>query len=123
MKVLNIDGTDVEVMDYLWSLADIDLDSGRNLSGYMERDLLDHSVNTLTIVFPPQNQTLRQQTLQLLHKEHLNCKFLSPYTNSLETHDMMHGDLESKLYWNIKDVRTNEDIIEYEAFQVKLVEY
>ena len=123
MKILNIDGTDVEVMDYLWNLADLDKDSGRNLAGYMERDLLEHSINTLTIVFPPQNQYERSNTLKLLHKEHLSCRFLSPYSNTVETHDMMHGDLESQLYWNIKDINTDTDIIQYNAFQVKLVEY
>ena len=122
MQILNIDGTDVEVMSYLWTLNDLDVDSGRNLAGYMERNLLEHSVNTLTIIFPPQNQFERQKTLVMLHKEELICKFLSPYSNSIETHKMMHGDLESKLYWNVKKQDGIDEIL-YEQFQVKLVEY
>ena len=122
MQLLNIDGTDVEVMSYLWSLKDQDLDSGRNLAGFMERNLLEHSVNTLTITFPPQNQFKRQQILTLLHKKDLICKFLSPITNTIETHTLMHGDLESGIYWNILDEEGNDEIL-YDAFQVQLVEY
>lgn len=122
MKVLNIDGVDLEVMDYQWLLADQDLDSGRNLAGYMERNLLDHSVNKLTIIFPPQDGEERKNVLQLLHKKELSCKFLSPYTNSLETHTMMHGDLKSALYWNVINQNGQEEIL-YNSFQVELVEY
>lgn len=122
MQLLNIDGTDVEVMSYLWTLNDQDLDSGRNLAGYMERDLLEHSINTLTVTFPPQNQTERQQILTLLHKENLVCRFLSPITNTIETHTLMHGNLESEVYWNVIDSDNNDEIL-YKAFQVKLVEY
>lgn len=122
MKLLNIDGTDVELMDYQWMLADQDLDSGRNLAGYMERNLLDHSINKLTLVFPPQNGDERSATLKLLHKEKLICKFLSPYSNSIETHTMMHGDLKSALYWNIVNNDGVEEVL-YNSFQVELVEY
>lgn len=31
-QLLNIDGTNVEVMGYIWTKADQDLDSGRNLA-------------------------------------------------------------------------------------------
>lgn len=123
MRTLSIDGTEVQVMDYQWMLADQDLDSGRNLAGYMERNLLDHSVNKLTITFPPQTGAERATTLQLLHKEHLSCNFLSPYTNSYETHDMMHGDLKSALYWNVDSEGDIPSQILYNAFQVELVEY
>lgn len=122
MKLLNIDGTDVEVMDYQWMLADQDLDSGRNLAGIMERNLLEHSVNKLTLIFPPQNGDERAATLQLLHKRELNCKFLSPYSNTIETHIMMHGDLKSALYWNVVNQDGKDEIL-YKEFQVELVEY
>lgn len=122
MKLLNIDGTDVEVMDYQWMLADQDLDSGRNLAGIMERNLLEHSVNKLTLIFPPQNGDERAATLQLLHKKELNCKFLSPYSNTVETHTMMHGDLKSALYWNVVNQDGKDEIL-YKEFQVELVEY
>ena len=122
MKLLVIDGTEVEVMDYQWMLADQDLDSGRNLAGYMERNLLDHSVNKLTIVFPPQNGEDRSAILKLLHKEELVCKFLSPYSNAEEQHIMMHGDLKSALYWNIENVDGMPEVL-YNSFQVELVEY
>lgn len=121
MKILNIDGTDVEVMDYSWTLADQDLDSGRNLAGYMERNLLPHSVNTLTLIFPPQEGPERAATLQLLHKRNLVCTFLSPFSNTMETHTMMHGDLESTIYWNVDDELGSQ--ILYNSFEVKLVEY
>lgn len=121
MKTLEIDGAEVGVMDYQWLLADQDLDSGRNLAGYMERNLLDHSVNKLTVIFPPQNGADRAALLQLLHKEVLSCYFLSPYSNTYETHVMMHGDLSSALYWNVEDSLGTE--ILYQQFQVELVEY
>ena len=121
MAVLNIDGEDIEVMDYKWKLADQDLDSGRNLAGYMERNLLDHSVNTLTIVIPPQDGAARSHTLQLLHKEYITAHFLSPYTNTMETHVMMHGDLESDLYWSVSDEVGTETL--YNSMTVQLVEY
>lgn len=121
MKTLSIDGTDVEVKDYQWELDDQDLNSGRNLAGYMERNLLAHSVNKLTLIFPPQNAEDRAKTLQMLHKEHLSVNFLSPYSNSYETHNMMHGNLPSSLYWNVQDDLGTE--ILYQEFQVELVEY
>ena len=122
MKLLTIDGTTVEVMDYQWMLADQDLDSGRNLAGIMERNLLEHSVNKLTVIFPPQNGDERAATLQLLHKEELICDFLSPYSNSIERHIMMHGDLKSALYWNVVNENGQDEIL-YNAFTVELVEY
>lgn len=121
MAILNIDGTDVEVMDYQWLIADQDLDSGRNLAGYMERNVLDHSANVLTIVFPPQYASQRRALLRLLHKKQLSCTFLSPLSNTMETHIMYHNDLESALYWNPNDSIGNEVL--YNAFQVKLIEY
>lgn len=121
-KLINIDGTDLEVMDYHWSLDDQDLDSGRNLSGYMERELLDHSVNTLDIIFPPLNDVEMSNTLQLLHKETLICRFLSPYSNTIEEHKMMHGNLTTDLYWNIINIEGQEEIL-YKSFKVQLVEY
>lgn len=121
-KILTIDGTELEVMDYQWTIADQDLDSGRNLKGYMERNLLDHSINKLTVVFPPQNDSDRSTLLKLLHKEELTVKFLSPYSNSIEIHTMYHGDLTSALYWNIINVDGEEEIL-YNSFSVELVEY
>lgn len=121
MAILNIDGADVEVMNYTWTLADQDLDSGRNLAGYMERNMLPHSVNTLTLTFPPQEAAERALTLQRLHKKNLVCTFLSPYSNTLETHTMMHGDLESTIYWNVDDELGSQTL--YNSFEVKLVEY
>ena len=121
MALLNIEGEDVEVMKYVWTIADQDLDSGRNLAGYLERNILEHSVNTLNITIPPQNATQRAHTLQLLHRNYLTIQFLSPYTNTIETHTFYHGDLESELYWNVSDAIGTETL--YNAMQVKLVEY
>lgn len=121
-QLLNIDGTDVEVMGYLWSKKDQDLDSGRNLAGYMERNILDHSVVTLKVTFPPQNQTERQELINLLDKHSLTVKCLSPKTNSVETHTMYHGDLDSEIYWNVIDNDGKEEIL-YNSFSVELVEY
>lgn len=121
MALISINGTEVEVMKYEWTLADQDLDSGRNLAGYMERNLLPHSVNTLTLTFPPQIASERAAILQLLHHENLTCTFLSPFSNSMETHTMMHGDLPSTIYWNVDDDLGSQTL--YEAFQVQLVEY
>lgn len=121
-QLLNIDGIDVEVMSYLWSKKDQDLDSGRNLAGYMERNLLPHSVVTLKVTFPPQNQFDRQYILNLLDKETLIVRCLSPKSNTVETYSMMHGDLDSEIYWNVKDINNNDEIL-YEAFTVQLVEY
>lgn len=120
-QLLNIDGTDLEVSGYLWKLADQDLDSGRNLAGYMERNLLDHRINTLTITIPSQIASERQATINLLDKYSMQITFLSPKTNTMETHTMMHGDIESEIYWNVEDDLGSE--IRYNSFQVQLVEY
>ena len=121
-QLLNIDGEDVEVMSYLWSKKDQDIDSGRNLAGYMERNVLDHSVITLKVTLPPQNQYERQQIINLIDKKSMTVKCLSPKTNRVETHKMYHGDIDSEVYWNVKN-NDNDDEILYTAFSIQLVEY
>lgn len=122
MQLLNINGTDVEVMSYGWSKKEQDVDSGINLKGYLERDILEHHRHTLKFIIPPQNQQERQAFLNLVDNPYLTVKLFSPKSGREETHTMYHGDLDSDIYWNVQSIN-GDDEIRYTEVQVDLVEY
>lgn len=122
MKLLKINGTELEVMDYLWSVKEIDIDSGRNLKGVMERDIAEHHPITLKVTFPPQNQTERQRVLNLINHPYLETTCFSPLSGTMETHTLMHGDLDSQIYWSVESINGDDGIM-YQSFSVDLVEY
>ena len=53
VQLINVNGTDVAVQSYDFSKKEQDLDSGRNLDGVMERNILAHHPRTIDIVLPP----------------------------------------------------------------------
>lgn len=122
MKILYINNTALEVMDYTWSKKEIDIDSGRNLYGIMERDIAEHHPITLKVIFPPQNLTERSQLLTLLDNSYMTVRALNPKTGTLTEHICMHGDLDSSIYWSVDNENSNTEIL-YKQFSVDLVEY
>lgn len=116
IQLLNIDGTDIAVMKYDFSKKEMDLDSGRNLEGVMERNVLEHHARTLDIVLPPCNRDQMHNYLKVLDKPVLTVRAFDIFTNQIETVIMMHGDLNTSLYWNPDDCL-------YNAMPVQLVEY
>lgn len=118
MYLLYVDGVPVEVMDYQWSKEDIDIDSGRTLSGYMDRNVCDHRPRTLKVIFPPQDQPARQALLNTIDKDYLTISLFDPKTGGYSNYTMMHGTLPSK----IKYAYSLTEIL-YEAMAVDFVEY
>lgn len=115
-QLLNIQGVDVEVMNYDFSKKELDLDSGRNLDGIMSRNILAHHPRTIDVVFPPMNRNEMHYILNLIDRPHITVRAFDIFTNNIETIDMMHGDLNPSLYWNPDDML-------YNSFKVQLVEY
>lgn len=116
VQLLNVDGENIEVMSYDFSKKEQDLDSGRNLAGIMERNVLEHHPRTLDIVLPPCNREKMHQYLSKFDKSSLTVRAFDIFTNQIETVIMMHGDLNPSLYWNI-------DKMLYNAMKIQLVEY
>lgn len=116
VQLLNVDGTDVEVQSYDFSKKEIDLDSGRNLAGIMERNVLEHHPRTLDIVLPPCDRDAMHNYMVLFNKPILTIRAFDIFTNQIETIQMMHGDLNPSLYWN-------PDEMLYNAMKIQLVEY
>ena len=125
IQLLNVDGEDIEVMNYDFSKKEQDLDSGRNLAGIMERNVLEHHPRTLDIVLPScdrekmhvyKRQEKMHRYLSKFDKPRLTVRAFDIFTNQIETVTMMHGDLNPSLYWNVDDML-------YNAMKIQLVEY
>lgn len=122
MKILYIDDYPEEVMDYTWSRKEIDIDSGRNLYGVMERDIAEHHPITIKATFPPQNLADRSATLTRLNNPYMRVRCLDADIGGLAEHICMHGDLDSSIYWSVDDENDNPEVM-YKAFTVDIVEY
>ena len=116
IQLINVDGQDIEVMNYDFSKKEIDLDSGRNLEGKMERNVLEHHPRTLDIVLPPMNKAEMNRHLRIFDKPTLIVSAYDPVEDSIQIIEMMHGDLNTSLYWNADDML-------YNAMKIQLVEY
>ena len=116
VQLINVDGTDVEVMSYDFSKKEQDLDSGRNLEGKMDRNVLEHHPRTIDIVLPPLTREEMNRYLTVFDKSTLRVSAFDIFTNSIQTLEMMHGDLSPSLYWN-------PDEMLYNAMKIQLVEY
>ena len=117
MVTLNVDGQDVPVMSFKEGLRDQDLDSGVNLAGYMERNILAHSRRTIDIVLPPCTKEQLHEYMKLFHKTHLAVKVWCIFEGKETTIDMMHGDLIGDMYWQLEYGSL------YKATTIQLVEY
>ena len=103
---------------YNFSKKEQDLDSGRNLNGVMERNILAHHPHTLTLKFPPMEGGQMTALLQLLDHSTLNVTAFDPFSGSMQTYVMYHGDLSPSV-----NIYTPPDRILYNEFTVELVEY
>ena len=115
-QLLNVDGVDVEVQSYDFSKKEIDLDSGRNLQGVMDRNVLPHHPRTIDIVLPPCDRQQMHNYMILFNKSTLTVRGFDIFTNQIETIICMHGDLNPSLYWN-------PDEMLYNSMKIQLVEY
>ena len=116
IQLINIDGQDIAVMNYDFSKKEQDLDSGRNLEGVMERNVLEHHPRTLDIVLPPLSRADMHRYLKILDKPVLNVRAYDVFEDAVLNIVMMHGDLNPSLYWNADDML-------YNAMKIQLVEY
>lgn len=123
MAIIAINGKQLECSSYTFAKMELDLDSGRNLNGIMERNVLAHHPRKLTIKFPPMNSTEMVSLLAVLDKSTLTVNAFNPFTGSYENMTMYHGDLIPEIYWNGTNPATNTQEILYKEFQVELVEY
>lgn len=116
--------TELQTFEYSFDKMELDLNSGRNLNGKMERNILPHHPRKIIATFPAQDGVQMQKLLNLLDHSTLYVKAHDPFINAMQTEPMvmMHGDLKTKLYWKVVDLEDNVETM-YEACQVELVEY
>lgn len=123
MEILTINNKQLECSSYVFAKMELDLDSGRNLNGIMERNVLAHHPRKITVKFPPMNSAQMVELLNVLDNSTLTVTAFNPFTASTETMSMMHGDLIPEVYWNGINPTTNTQEVLYKEFQVELVEY
>jgi len=116
VQLLNVDGVDVAVKAYDFGYREQDLDSGRNLLGVMERNVLEHHPRTIDIVLPPCDRTQMHTYMTIFNHSTLTVRGFDINTNQIETIICMHGDLLPSLYWNPDEMLYNE-------MKIQLVEY
>lgn len=123
-QILVIDGTAVEVSSYEFDKMELDIDSGRNLNGVMERNILSHHPRKIIAKFPPRTGIEMKSLLTLLDKSTLTVTAYNPFTNAMERNiKMYHGDLKPVLYWKVENIAGTEIEVLYQELQVELVEY
>lgn len=121
MSLVKINGKELNnpapAPPYNFSKKEMDLDSGRNLEGVMQRNILAHHPHTLKLKFPPMGAEQMTTLLNLLDNPYLQVTAFDPFLNNMATYTMMHGDLNPSI-----DIFV-EDRILYNEFTVELVEY
>jgi hypothetical protein len=117
--------TELLTADYEFDKMELDLDSGRNLNGKMDRNILSHHPRKIIASFPPMDGEEMQSLLNLLDHSTLYVKAFDPFKNAMQTSpmEMMHGDLKPKLYWKVENINGTEIEVMYQKLQVELVEY
>ena len=103
-----------------------DLDSGRDMTGVMDRNVLDHHPRKLFLKFPyGMNMSQMSSLLQLLDKPTLNVKAFDPWTGTMQstTMSMYHGDLVPEVDYFYFNYDTQQIDCKYLEFSVELVEY
>lgn len=127
-QIVYIDGVplnDPVPSGFSFEKYDQDLDSTRNMKGYLIRNKLDHSVRKLPLAFPPMNGGQMKRLLALVDKEQMQVRAFDPWQNQVQTVSMKlyHGDLQpvvDHFYWDYENERV--DVL-YKEFSVNLVEY
>lgn len=121
MAILRINNTDVECASYRFGKMELDLDSGRNLNGVMERTVLAHHPRKLFITFPPMYEDEMYTLLNLLDNSTISVTAYNPFTKTMATMNMMHGDIIPEVYW--AEITNNSQEVFYKELSVELVEY
>ena len=123
-NILNIGGTEVAVSSYEFDKMELDIDSGRNLNGVLERNVLRHHPRKIIAKFPPMDQSSMQSLLGILDHSTLTVSAYNPFTGSVESNiKMYHGDLKPTLYWKVENIGGTAIEVLYQELQVELVEY
>lgn len=103
-----------------------DLDSGRDISGVMDRNVLPHHPRKLFLNFPyGMNKAQMSKLLNLVDKSTLSVKAFDPWTGDMQTVNMqmMHGDLVPQVDYFYFDYDTQKIDCKYQEFSIELVEY
>lgn len=111
--------------DWNFSKKEQDLDSGVNLEGYMERNILEHHRRTLDLSFPSMNGEQMKRILEIFDKPTVIVKVFDPWLNEIQTNgmQMMHGDLTPKIYGFFWDYANERIDVKYHPITIQLVEY
>lgn len=125
-QLLIVNGTDITeyISSYELDKMELDIDSGRNLNGVLERNILSHHPRKIIASIKPVSGTEMASLLTLLDNPRLTVNGYNPFTNSM-TGDMTmyHGDLRPVLYWKVENVEGNSVEVLYQTLQIELVEY
>ena len=111
---------------YKFGYYEQDLDSGRDITGVMDRNVLEHHPRKLFLSFPyGMNIEQMSKLLKQLNKSTLNVRAFSPEEGKITDTAMklMHGDLEPEVDFFFFDYDTQKIDCKYLAFSVELVEY
>lgn len=117
--------TSIETTDYELDKMELDLDSGRNLNGVMERNILSHHPRKIIATLPPKNGADMKSLLTLLDHSTLYVKAFDPFLNAMQTSPMKmyHGDLKPQLYWKVENINGTAIEVLYQKLKIELVEY
>lgn len=123
-NILNIGGTELAVASYEFNKMELDIDSGRNLNGVLERNILSHHPRKIMVTFPPMSQSDMENLLSILDNSTLTVSAYNPFTGAIESNiKMYHGDLKPKIYWKVENLAGDAVEVLYYELQVELVEY
>lgn len=123
-NLLTVNGTALNPSGYEFDKMELDIDSGRNLNGKMERNVLSHHPRKIIAKFPPMNQSSMQNLLNILDHSTLTVNAYNPFTGAMESNiKMYHGDLKPTMYWKVENIAGTAIEVLYQELQVELVEY
>lgn len=129
-QLVYIDGVPLDdpkpAAPYGFGYYEQDLDSGRDMDGVMDRNVLDHHPRKLFLNFP-YGMSIAQMSklLNMIDKSTLTVKAFDPKLGSMQTTTMqvMHGDLVPEVDYFYFNYETQKVDAYYNAFSVELVEY
>lgn len=123
MASITINGHTYECSSYQFGKYELDLDSGRNLNGVMERNVLAHHPRKIFAKFPSMDENTMASLLSDFDNSTLSVTAYNPFTKSNVTMSMMHNDLIPEIYWDGINPTTQQKEVLYNEFSIELVEY
>lgn len=103
-----------------------DLDSTRNASGYLERNVLDHTASTISFTTVPMNNIKLNQMMAWVRSHYVSEKekkialtYYCPDIDDYKTGIFYVPDIE----FPIRMVDLDHNIIEYNSFTLEFIEY